>query len=452
MKKHLKKILPMMLALAMLGGCGSINSEQDNLSEDYTIVNPDGEVISTEEKIPEDNFSTYVEDNVENYVDESNVSNIESFFEDILPESDSSENDEETSETTVSSPAETITYKVYSHNTDVSKKARNVVDGMSDREKAAQLILARCPSENAAGLMADYQFAGYTLYAADLAERDMTSAAEFIAEIKASVEITPIITVDEEGGNVVRVSKYPAYRAYPFKSPQIVYNEEGMDGIISDSAEKAQLLTSLGFNMNLAPVADIASPGDYIYDRTAGQDSETTGDIVRQIVDTSGDNGLISCLKHFPGYGSNIDTHTGIAYDSRSMESFEATDFIPFEIGLSGSYVPSVLVSHNIVECMDSELPASLSPSVHKLLRDRFDFEGVIITDDLGMDAIKAYTGSLSPYVVGILSGNDLLCVSDPVTAYNDLVSAIEDGTISQKVLDEHVLRVVQMKLDYDII
>ena len=132
--------------------------------------------------------------NVENYVDESNVSNIESFFEDILPESEASETDEETSETTVSSPAETITYKVYSHNTDVSKKARNVVDGMSDREKAAQLILARCPSENAAGLMADYQFAGYTLYAADLAERDMTSAAEFIAEIKASVEITPIIT------------------------------------------------------------------------------------------------------------------------------------------------------------------------------------------------------------------------------------------------------------------
>ena len=101
---------------------------------------------------------------------------------------------------------------------------------------------------------------------------------------------------------------------------------------------------------------------------------------------------------------------------------------------------------------MDDTLPASLSPEVHRILREDVGFDGVIITDDLGMDAIKAYSGVVSPYVMGIFAGNDLLCVSDPVTAYNDILDAVENGYINEKMLNQHVERIIQMKLDYGLI
>lgn len=501
-----KKLLAFLMSAVMLtlGGCGEFNlefSEGEGFfggteKSEYTVIVPGngGEVTEiysvnntseendilpensdnsadNDSKIETEVFSTDSDENVENsenvsndvYIAENseNTSSEENFYVEIDNNSTETavnvestvENTPEITESTEdNNSTNSINYTAYTRNADVSRDVRNIVENMTREEKAAQLILARCPSSGAADLMSTYNFGGYTLYAVDLDGRDKSSAKEFISNIKNSSEITPFITVDEEGGNVVRVSKFSAFRESPFDSIQNVYRNGGMDGIISDTKEKAELLTSLGINMNLAPVADIANSGDYIYNRTVGANAEETGNVVRQIVNTSGDNGLMSCIKHFPGYGSNVDTHTGIAYDSRSMDSFRSNDFIPFKTGISGRYTPAVLVNHNVIECMDSSLPASLSPSVHRILREEIGFDGVIITDDLGMDGIKAYSGNLSPYVLGILSGNDLLCVSEPVTAYNDIISAMNSGTLSEDVVDEHVKRVLQMKKEYGLI
>ena len=86
-------------------------------------------------------------------------------------------------------------------------------------------------------------------------------------------------------------------------------------------------------------------------------------------------------LKHFPGYGNNADTHTGIAVDDRPYDSFAASDFLPFRAGIEAG-ADIVLVSHNIVSCMDSAYPASLSPRVHEILREELGFTGVTVTDD----------------------------------------------------------------------
>lgn len=99
-----------------------------------------------------------------------------------------------------------------------------------------------------------------------------------------------------------------------------------------------------------------------------------------------------SALKHFPGDGNNVDTHTGIAFDERSYDSFVNSDFLPFQPGIETG-AGSILVSHNIVKSMDENLPASLSPAVHKILRDELKLTGVIMTDDLKMEAIKEYIG-----------------------------------------------------------
>ncbi|MGN1103100.1 MAG: glycoside hydrolase family 3 N-terminal domain-containing protein, partial [Huintestinicola sp.] len=156
-------------------------------------------------------------------------------------------------------------------------------------------------------------------------------------------------------------------------------------------------------------------------------------------------NGAGSCLKHFPGYGSNADTHTGISVDKRSAESFREKDFIPFEYGINVG-VSSVMVCHNIVEAFDSERPASLSVEVHRILREELGFKGVIISDDMGMDAIKLYSGGESPYVLAVLAGNDLVCTSDIPTAYEAILAAVKDGRIPEEAVDESCIRILEMK------
>lgn len=327
----------------------------------------------------------------------------------------------------------------------------SLVKSMTLEEKTGQILLCRYPESGAAAAMEGYSLGGYTLYARDFETETPETMLEKVNRVKAAAKIPPFIATDEEGGTVVRMSKFPQFRLTPFSS-QIALAREGEDAVKSENEEKAQLLASVGVNFNLAPVADITDDHlDYIYERTFGVDAETTGKYVALVVETMNENNMGSCLKHFPGYGPNVDTHTGIAEDSRSADSFEKTDLVPFKYGIEAG-VPAVMVNHNIVKAYDSELPASLSPAVHELLREKLGFEGVIVTDDLGMDAITLYTDGESPYVLAVNAGNDLLCTSDIETAYNDILNAVQKGKIDEARLDESVERILSMKQSLGII
>jgi beta-N-acetylhexosaminidase len=204
--------------------------------------------------------------------------------------------------------------------------------------------------------------------------------------------------------------------------------------------------------MNLAPVCDVAdSEQDYIYERTLGTDAKIAKAGIDGIVSRMEADGMMSVLKHFPGYGSNVDTHTGIAYDDRAMEIFENEDFLPFKAGIEAGS-PCVMVSHNIVTCMDSALPASLSPKVNKVLREKIGFDGVVMTDSLSMNAITLYTGNEQAAVMAVKAGNDLLCVDDYKVQIPAVVEAVKKGEISVARIDESVRRILQMKLEYGLL
>ena len=181
--------------------------------------------------------------------------------------------------------------------------------------------------------------------------------------------------------------------------------------------------------------------------RSFGKDATQTSEYVRTVVGQMAADGMGMVLKHFPGYGNNIDTHTGIATDERPIETFRESDFLPFAAGIEAG-AQSVLVSHNIVTCMDSELPASLSPAVHDILRDELGFEGVIMTDDLIMEAITDYTGGENAAVLAVQAGNDMLVSSDFVTQYNAVLAAVQDGTISEDRIRESAIRIIRWKMD----
>ncbi|MBQ8780080.1 MAG: beta-hexosaminidase [Oscillospiraceae bacterium] len=327
----------------------------------------------------------------------------------------------------------------------------SLIESMNSEQKAGQILLARYPKESASEMADKYQVGGYTLYADDFKEYSPDAMAKVIKQLQGHFKIPAFMAVDEEGGTVVRVSKYPQYRLIPFSS-QIALARGGEEKVRSEAEEKAQLLSSVGLNFNLAPVADMTeNHSDYIYDRTFGEDAELTGDYVAMTVEVMNKNNMGSCLKHFPGYGSNLDTHNGISEDSREITAFEENDFIPFKKGIEAG-VPSVMVSHNIVKAFDEENPASLSEEVHRVLREDLGFEGVIVTDDMGMEAITSLESEESVYVRAFLAGNDLLCVTDLETAYNDIFAAVNDGTITEERLNESIRRILEMKIELGII
>ncbi len=331
--------------------------------------------------------------------------------------------------------------------------AEALLASMTDEQKVGQIILGRFPSEGAADTISKYHLGGYTLYASDFQNEFPDTMAEKTAKIQAAADIPAFLATDEEGGTVVRVSKFPQFRLSPFTS-QIVLARDGEDAVRDENIEKAELLLSLGINFNLAPVADITeNHSNYIYDRTFGENTENTAKYVAASVEGMTEGNIMSCLKHFPGYGPNVDTHTGSANDDRSRSSFENTDFLPFQSGIDAG-APAVMVNHNVVSAFDSESPASLSAEVHSVLRDELGFEGIILTDDLGMDAITEFAAEAdeSPYVLAVNAGNDMLCTSDIESAYNDVLAALADGRIDSEQLDASVLRILKAKGRFGII
>ena len=222
---------------------------------------------------------------------------------------------------------------------------------------------------------------------------------------------------------------------------------ERLEAVRADALDKSAFLLDLGLNVNLAPVCDVSTdPADFIYARAFGQDAQATAEYADTVVSAMGEAGIGSVLKHFPGYGSNRDTHTGIAVDQRPLEQFRQSDFLPFQAGIDAG-AGGVLVSHNIVTCLDPELPASLSPASYQVLREELGFEGVAMTDDLDMDAVQKYVEEGTAPVMALQAGADLVLTSDPQGGIPSVLEAVETGALTWDRLDQSVLRVLRWKL-----
>ena len=325
---------------------------------------------------------------------------------------------------------------------------RLMLNDMSLEERVGQLFLARCDDNYALEHMVEYHLGGFVLFGRDFTNQTPDSFREKLASYQNTAKIPLLIAVDEEGGTVNRVSANKAFRSQKFPSPRSLYNSGGMEAVLLCEKEKCLLLSSVGINVNLAPVCDITTDSNaFMYDRSLGQSPEITAQFIRDTVLEMDSNNIGSCLKHFPGYGNNTDTHTGIAVDSRSLAELENKDLIPFTAGISAG-ADAILVSHTIVEALDPELPASLSPAVHAYLRNHMGFEGVILTDDLVMQAITDTYGAGEAAVLAVLAGNDLLCSSEYTVQYEAVLAAVLEGRIDIDTLNNAVRRVLQWKID----
>ena len=353
-------------------------------------------------------------------------------------------------ETTV--PVETSEVSALPPETVPPDPIREMLDGMSLEERVGQLFLARCDDNYAIEHIETCHLGGFVLFGRDFQDQTLDSIREKLASYQNAAKIPLLIAVDEEGGTVTRVSSNPAFRNQKFSSPRTLYQGGGLEWVLYEENEKCALLKGIGINVNLAPVCDITTDRNgFLYHRSLGQDAATTADFAANVVTLMHSYALGSCLKHFPGYGNNADTHTGIAVDSRSLDALQSNDLIPFAAGISAG-ADAVLVSHTIVECLDPDLPASLSPAVHQYLRKEMGFDGVILTDDLVMQAITDTYGAGEAAVLAVLAGNDLLCSTEYTVQYEAVLAAVLEGRIPIDTLNDAVRHVLQWKIRLELI
>lgn len=318
-------------------------------------------------------------------------------------------------------------------------KAYQKLKELSQKEKIGELFLLRYPDK----LNKVNYVGGYVFYAKDFKNKSKSSITKMITSLQENRNIKLLTAVDEEGGTVTRLSHIAK-----FSSPQELYKEGGFSKIEEDTINKSKLLEELGLNLNLAPVVDISTnKDDYIYKRTLGEDEVLTSKYARIVIEASKNYNVSYTLKHFPGYGNNIDTHYNSSLDTRTYEELVNKDLIPFEEGIK-SGAEAILVSHNIVSALTND-PASLSIIIHNLLRKNLNFKGIVITDDISMKAVSENNDST---LKALLAGNNLIITSNYQESYSEISKALQDNIIPEEYLDYLVLRNLAWKYSKNLI
>lgn len=323
------------------------------------------------------------------------------------------------------------------------KAAEQKIQSLTLDEKIGGLFLVRFPEKDAKEIVQRYQFGGYILFERDFKDQTKEEIREKIRQVQVASKIPLLIAVDEEGGKLVRASSNQKLREERFYSPQELYEIGGLNQIWKDTVEKSYFLEDLGINVNLAPVVDVSTnENDYIYARTLGKDTELTKAYAKTVIEASKQGRVSYTLKHFPGYGSNLDTHKGVSTDTKTYEQIQNQDFPPFIAGIEAG-AEAVMISHNTAISIDPQNPASLSKKVHEILRDELHFTGVIITDGLDMGAVSQDEDAV---LKAIEAGNNLLIVTNYQKSIQQVKAAVKNGRISEKIIEERLRNVLAWK------
>lgn len=297
------------------------------------------------------------------------------------------------------------------------------------------------------GIIQDYGIGGVILFSENINSEEETS--QYIKDLKKTSKLPLFLSIDEEGGRVVRTAS--------LSLPQIPSAKEvgasGDAGKAYDYAKDIAIyLKRIGFNLNFAPIADINSnPNNTVIgDRSFGSDPEKAGEMVAAFVKGLEENGIYSTLKHFPGHGDTAsDSHYGLASVKSDLDRLEKVEFVPFEMGIEAG-ASFVMVGHiSTPNVTGSYEPAIFSELLlNDILRKQLGFEGIIITDALDMGAVTKYYTSGETSVKAVNAGVDILLMPDNFQeAYDGLLNSVKRGDISEKRIDESVKRILKLKM-----
>lgn len=262
------------------------------------------------------------------------------------------------------------------------------------------------------------------------------------------------ISVDEEGG---RVSRLPAeFKKLPSNEQIGKRNDEEFSYRVGTYL--SEVLNEFGYNMNFAPVLDVNSnpKNTVIGDRSFGADPEQVAMLGISTMRGMIDNHIIPVVKHFPGHGDTfLDSHTALPVVNTTLKELRELELIPFQKAIDEG-VDTVMVAHILFPELDPDHPSSLSKAIiTDLLRKEMKFDGVVITDDLTMGAIKNEYTVPEAALQSFIAGSDLLLVvhgyENEIRTFNTLKDAVETGVVSEDRIDESVRRILTLKKKYGI-
>lgn len=238
----------------------------------------------------------------------------------------------------------------------------------------------------------DVQPWGFILFSRNIADRDqvrnlVTSLRECIGD-----ERTPVL-VDQEGGSVARFGP-PRWKARPsaarFGALHVVSAETARDAAYLSARLIAHDLAEVGINVNCVPVLDVPVVGadTVIGTRAFATDPAVVVDLGRAVIDGMLDGGVLPVMKHIPGHGrATADSHKALPRVTASTEDLSASDFVTFR---SLNHCPMAMTAHVVFEAIDPQRPATTSPKlIRDVIRGEIGFEGLLISDDLSMNALK---------------------------------------------------------------
>lgn len=332
----------------------------------------------------------------------------------------------------------------------LSEAARAAVAGMSVREQAASVVMGHIPTTDAAALRAYMEstgIGGFILMGANIPDdeaalRDLTDA------LTIDPARPPLIAVDQEGGDVSRLpwDDFPSARTLKDAAPAAA--EDAFAG-------RAALVRRAGIGVNFGVVADETNDGSsFIYRRALGTTPESAAERVAAAVRGEALTAA-STLKHFPGHGAAPgDSHSSIPATPMPLEEWRETDARPFAAGIDAD-APLLMFGHLAYTAVDAA-PASLSAEWHRIAREELGFDGVAITDDLGMleaSGLEQYADPVANAVAALAAGNDMVLTvmgSTAATApgvVDGIVAAVESGELPPERLQEAAERVMALRL-----
>lgn len=345
---------------------------------------------------------------------------------------------------------------------DTRTEAESIVDAMSLEEKIYQLFIVYPEQITGEECVTDagddfreglnkYPVGGIVFFSQNIVTPGQT--AEMLKEIQQyamEIEEVPLfLCIDEEGGTVTRVAQ------------NVSFNVDNKGDMINVSDEESAYdigkyiggyLCDIGFNVDFAPVADVLTNESNVVvkKRSFGGNSQRVTACANAYSKGLHDSSVLSTFKHFPGHGATAgDTHEGFAYTEKTYDELLESELIPFA-GAEEQGVDFVMVSHiSVPNITGNNIPCSLSyQMVTSVLKDDMGYEGIVITDAMGMGAISKSYGDVQAVLMAVKAGNDMvLGPKDLKASYEAIKKAVENGDISEDMIDDSVLKIIEKKI-----
>lgn len=330
-------------------------------------------------------------------------------------------------------------------------EAERLVASMTTAERAASIVMGHIPTTDPAALSAYMQstgIGGFILMGANIpgSEADLRAVT---TALTGDADVPPLISIDQEGGDVSRLSWDAFSAARTLKELPVAATSTAF-------AARAALVARAGANVNFGIVADTtADAASFIYGRSLGADPASAADRVAAAV-TAEEPLVASTLKHFPGHGAAPgDSHELIPSTTESLDEWRQSDAMPFIAGIDAG--ASLLMFGHLAYTAVDTAPASLSPRWHEIARADLGFDGVIVTDDLGMlqsTGIPEYADPVANAVAAVTAGSDLVLMiahstpDTPTQLIAGLAAAVDGARLPAERLQDAAERVMTLRLE----